>query len=399
MKRSTERILTTFVGSLARPADLIDLMKAKETSQLYDHEALATRVRSAVVEVVRRQVEAGVDIVTDGEQGKASFITYVGERLTGFEPRATNPREGPWVGSREEIAFPAYYEWYARSRPRNVAPPISMVCTAPITYQGQGALQTDIANLKAALKGLNVEEAFMPATSPTNIESQRRNEYYPTQEAYLYAIADAMREEYRGIVAAGFLLQIDDPRLVTYYVANPGLTAAECRQWAELRVEVLNYALRDIPPEQVRFHTCYGINIGPRVHDMPLKDIVDIMLKINAGAYSFEAANPRHEHEWHVWERVKLPEGKVLIPGVISHTTNLVEHPELVAERLVKYANIVGRERVIAGSDCGFSSFASAEPEIHPTVVWAKFQAMAEGAQLASAQLWEKRTTAAGRPV
>jgi 5-methyltetrahydropteroyltriglutamate--homocysteine methyltransferase len=388
MKRSTERILTTFVGSLARPADLIDLMKAKETGRPYDPETLAARVRSAVAEVVRRQAQAGVDIVTDGEQGKASFITYVGERLTGFEPRAASPREGPWVGSREEIAFPEYYEWYARGRPRNVAPPISMVCTGPITYKGQQALQMDIANLKAAIQGLNVEETFMPATSPTNIESQRRNEYYPTEEAYLYAIADAMREEYHGIVAAGCVLQIDDPRLVTYYVANPTLSVEQCRKWAELRVEVLNYALRDIPPEQVRFHTCYGINIGPRIHDMPLQDIIDIMLKINAGAYSFEAANPRHEHEWRVWESVKLPEAKVLIPGVISHTTNLIEHPELVAERLVKYANIVGRERVIAGSDCGFSSFASAEPEIHPTVVWAKFQAMAEGARLASQQLW-----------
>jgi 5-methyltetrahydropteroyltriglutamate--homocysteine methyltransferase len=397
MKRSTERILTTFVGSLARPADLIDLMKAKETGQPHDPEALATRVCSAVAEVVRKQAEAGVDIVTDGEQGKASFITYVGERLTGFEPRATSPREGPWVGSREEIAFPEYYEWYARGRPRNVAPPISMVCTGPITYKGQQALQMDIANLKAALQGLSVEEAFMPATSPTNIESQRRNEYYSTEEAYLYAIADAMREEYHGIVAAGCVLQIDDPRLVTYYVANPTLSVEQCRKWAELRVEVLNYALRDIPPEQVRFHTCYGINIGPRIHDMPLQDIIDIMLKINAGAYSFEAANPRHEHEWRVWESVKLPEAKVLIPGVISHTTNLIEHPELVAERLMKYANIVGRERVIAGSDCGFSSFASSEPEIHPTVVWAKFQAMAEGARLASQQLWRRPTPATSR--
>ena len=388
MKRSTERILTTFVGSMARPADLIALMKAKESGQPYDPEALAARVRRAVAEVVRRQAETGVDVVTDGEQGKASFITYVGERLTGFEARATNPREGPWVGSREEIAFPEYYEWYARGRPRNVAPPVSMVCTGPITYKGQQALQTDIVNLKAALQGLHVEEAFMPATSPTNIESQRRNEYYPAEEAYLYAIADAMREEYHAIVAAGFVLQIDDPRLVTYYVANPTLAVEQCRKWAELRVEVLNYAIRNIPPEQVRFHTCYGINIGPRIHDMPLQDIIDIMLKINAGAYSFEAANPRHEHEWRVWENVKLPEAKVLIPGVISHTTNLVEHPELVAERLVKYAKIVGRERVIAGSDCGFSSFASAEPEIHPTVVWAKFQAMAEGARLASQQLW-----------
>jgi 5-methyltetrahydropteroyltriglutamate--homocysteine methyltransferase len=391
MKRSTERILTTFVGSLARPADLLEIMKAKEAGQPYDPEALATRVRSAVAEVVRHQAEAGVDIVTDGEQGKPGFIAYVSERLTGFEPRATSPREGPWVGSREEIAFPEYYARYAQMRPSNVAPPSSMVCTGPITYKGQKALQTDIENLKAALQGVQVEQAFMPAASPTNIESQRKNEYYPTEEAYLYAIADAMREEYHGIVDAGFLLQIDDPRLVTYYVANPGLSIEQCRTWAELRVEVLNYALRDIPPEQVRFHTCYGINIGPRVHEMPLQDIVDILLKINAGAYSFEAANPRHEHEWRVWERVKLPEGKVLIPGVISHTTNLVEHPELVAERLVRYARVVGREQVIAGSDCGFSSQATTEPEIHPTVVWAKFQAMTEGARLATAQLWGGR--------
>jgi 5-methyltetrahydropteroyltriglutamate--homocysteine methyltransferase len=388
MKRSTDRILTTFVGSLARPPDLIDVMRVKETGQPYDHKALARRVRSAVAEVVRRQAEAGVDVVTDGEQGKPGFVAYVSERLAGFEARATSPREGPWVGSREEIAFPEYYEWYARGRPRNVAPPTRMVCTRPIAYKGQQALQMDIDNFKAALQGVKVEEAFMPASSPTNIESQRPNEYYPTQEAYLYAIADAMRDEYHGIIAAGFLLQIDDPRLVTYYVAHPQLTVEQCRKWAEARVEVLNYALRDIPPEQVRFHTCYGINIGPRIHEMPLQDIVDIMLKINAGAYSFEAANPRHEHEWRVWENVKLPDGKVLIPGVISHTTNLVEHPELVAERLGRYARIVGRERIIAGSDCGFSSQATSEPEIHPTVVWAKFRAMAEGARLASQQLW-----------
>ena len=391
MKRSTERILTTFVGSLARPADLLQMMQAKESGQPYDHQALAGRVRRAVAEVVRRQAEAGVDVVTDGEQGKSGFVTYVSERLAGFEARQARPREGPWTGSREELAFPEYYHRYAQLRGGNVAAPISLVCTGPITYKGREALQTDIENLKAALGGVHVEEAFMPASSPTNIESQRQNEYYPSQEAYLYAIADAMREEYKAILDAGFILQIDDPRLVTYYVANPGLSIEQCRQWAELRVEALNYALRDISPERVRFHTCYGINIGPRVHELPLRDIVDIMLRIHAGAYSFEAANPRHEHEWRVWEQVKLPEGKVLIPGVISHTTNLVEHPELVAERLVRYANVVGREQVIAGSDCGFSSQATMEPEVHPSVVWAKFQAMAEGARLASAELWGSR--------
>jgi 5-methyltetrahydropteroyltriglutamate--homocysteine methyltransferase len=388
MQRSTDRILTTFAGSLARPADLLEMMRAKEGGQPYEPEAYAARVRRAVAEVVRQQVEAGVDIVCDGEQGKPGFFAYVSERLTGFEPRATTAPGGPWTGSREALAFPEFYQWYEQKRPRNVAAPFGMVCTGPITYQGQAALQTDIANLKAALQGLHVAEAFMPAISPTNIEGPRRNEYYPTQEAYLYAIADAMREEYQGIVEAGFLLQIDDPRLVSYYGANPGVSVEACLEWAEFRVNVLNYALRDIPPDRVRFHTCYGINIGPRVHEMALQDVVHLLLKIQAGAYSFEAANPRHEHEWRVWERVKLPEGKVLIPGVISHSTNVVEHPELVAERIVRYARLVGRENVIAGSDCGFASQANTEPEIHPSVVWAKFQAMAEGARLATKQLW-----------
>src|SRR5215831_21309836 len=305
MKHSTDRILTTFVSSLARPPDLLEMMYAREHGQPYDQAAYAGQVRRAVADVVRRQVEAGVDVVCDGEQGKSGFFTYVSERLAGFEPRETTSPAGPWAGSREALAFPEYYQWYARGRPPSVAAPFGMVCTGPITYKGQAALRTDIENLKAALQGVKAKEAFLPATSPTNIEGQRKNAYYPTEEAYLYAIADAVREEYNSIVGAGFLLQIDDPRLVTYYVANPGLSIEQCRKWAELRVEVLNYALRDIPPEQVRFHTCYSINIGPRIHDMALRDIVDILLKINAGAYSFEAANPRHEHEWRVWESVK----------------------------------------------------------------------------------------------
>ncbi|OGQ75773.1 MAG: methionine synthase [Deltaproteobacteria bacterium RIFCSPLOWO2_12_FULL_60_16] len=391
MKRSTERILTTFVGSLARPADLIEMLKAKESGRTYDRQAFAARVRSAVAEAVRRQAEAGVDIVSDGEQGKPGFVTYIGERLAGFEPRPTPPRAGPWVGSREVMDFPEYYEWYSQWRGASVGPPTGLVCTGPISYKGQEALQRDIENLKAALRGVDVQEAFLPAPSPANVEAQRKNEHYPTEEAYLYAIAEAMRVEYNAIVGAGLLLQVDDPRLVTYYNSTPGSTVEQCRKWAELRVEALNHALKDIPPEKVRFHTCYGINIGPRIHDMALKDMVDIMLRVNAGAYSFEAANPRHEHEWRVWENVKLPEGKILIPGVITHCSNIVEHPELVAERLVRFARIVGRENIIAGSDCGFSSQATAEPEIHPTVVWAKFKAMAEGARLASEELWGRR--------
>ena len=388
MKHSTDRILTTHTGSLARPLGLLDMMAAKEAGQPYDREAYATTVRSAVTEVVRRQAETGVDILCDGEQSKTGFFAYVSERLGGFEPMDAPQRAGPWEGSREVQSFPEYYELYARGRRPGVAAPFGMVCTGPVTYQGQELIKTDLDNLKAALQGVSAEEVFVPSSSATNVEAQRRNEYYPTGEEYLQAIADAMREEYHAIIEAGFLLQIDDPRLVTYYVSRPDLTIEECRKWAELRVEVLNYALRDIPPERVRFHTCYGINIGPRVHDMELKDIVDILLRINAGAFSFEAANPRHEHEWRVWQTAKLPEGKILIPGVISHTTNLVEHPEAIAERLVKYAGVVGRENVIAGSDCGFSSQATTETEIHPTVVWAKFQAMSEGAALASKELW-----------
>ena len=388
MKRSTDRILTTFTGSLARPAELLELMRAKESGQPYDQQAYTDRVRSAVADVVRKQVESGVDVVSDGEQGKPGFFAYVSERLTGFESREVPTSAGPWAGSREALAFPEFYRSYAQGPARRVAAPFTMACTGPITYKGQAAVRRDIENFKAALKGLSLQEAFMPAISPTNIEGPRRNEYYPTQEAYLYAIADAMREEYQSIIDAGFLLQIDDPRLVSYYCSNPGVSIQQCIEWAELRVAVLNYALKDIPPDKVRFHTCYGINIGPRIHEMELKDVVHLILQINAGAYAFEGANPRHEHEWHIWERVKLPEGKAIIPGVISHTTNIVEHPELVAERIVRLAKLVGRDCVIAGSDCGFSSQATTEPEIHPTVVWAKFQAMAEGARLATRQLW-----------
>jgi len=388
MKHSTDRILTTFVGSLARPVGLIEMLKAKDSGQPYNDQSYDALLRDAVADVVRRQAEAGIDIVSDGEQGKPGFITYVGERLAGFEPRTAPARPGPWVGSRELRDFPEYYEWYSQSRGVSIGAATSLVCTAPIVYKGHEMLQRDIENFKAALKQVNVEEAFMPASSPTNIEAQRKNEYYPSEEAFLYAIADAMHEEYNAIVAAGLLLQVDDPRLVTYYNSTPDSTVEQCRKWAELRVEALNHALKDVPPEKVRFHTCYSINIGPRIHDMALKDIVDIMLKVNAGAYSFEGANPRHQHEWRVWETVKLPPGKILIPGVITHCSNIVEHPEFIAERIVKYAEIVGRENVIAGSDCGFSSQATPDPEIHPTVVWAKFKALAEGARLASDKLW-----------
>lgn len=388
MKHSTERMLTTHTGSISRPSGLISAMGLKERGEDYDTEEYGALVRDAVASVVSQQLDAGVAVICDGEQGKPSYLTYVKERLTGFEIRDTDTGEDPWRGSREVEAFPEFYEWNARTRTGIVAPRRATVCSGPITYIGQEALQTDIDNLKAALKGKNPEEVFMPAISPSDIEGRQRNEYYATDEEYLYAIAEAMSEEYRAIVDAGFLLQVDDPRLVTYYVSNPQASIEDCRRWAELRVEAINHALKGIPQDRIRFHTCYGINIGPRVHEMALKNIVDIMLRVNAGAYSFEAANPAHEHEWPVWKTAGLPDGKVLIPGVISHSTNLVEHPELIAQRLVRYANIVGRENVIGGSDCGFSSFASSEPEIHPTVVWAKFRSMAEGARIASQELW-----------
>ena len=383
MQHSTKRILTTHAGSLPRPPDLLDMLAAKEQGQPVDEAARAARLPLAVKDIVAKQIEFGIDIVDDGEYSKPSFVTYVNERLGGFEVDKDAPRRGPWVGSREELSFPEFYaQIHAGSRQNR------MVCTGPISYKGHAQLQLDIANLKAAIGGAKVE-AFMPAISPSNIEEWQRNTYYKTQEEYVAAIAEAMREEYKAIVDAGLLLQIDDPRLVSYYLVQPGASIAECRKWARTRIDVLNHALRGIPPEKIRHHTCYGINMGPRVHDMEVKHLLDLILKINAGAYSFEAANPRHEHEWKIWGNAKLPKDKVLIPGVISHSTVLVEHPELVAERIVRFASLVGKERVIAGSDCGFATFAGSK-EVHPSIVWAKLQAMTEGARLASRALWKK---------
>ena len=383
MQRSADRILTTHCGSLARPTDLLDLMKAKVNGQPYDHNAYARRVQSAVAESVRKQVESGIDIVTDGEQSKPGFFTYVNERLTGFAPK---PGARFSMFADEVAAFPEYYEEYFRQAMLggSVASVVPMVCTGPVTYQGQEALQRDIDNLKAALAGVNPEAVFMPAVAPSGVGM---NEYYRTEEEYLHAVAEALRTEYQAIVNAGFLVQIDDPFLTDVY-SDSSLNNTEKRKKAEMYVEALNYGLRGIPVEKVRFHTCYGINEGPRVYDAQLKDVLETMLKVTAGAYSFEAANARHEHEYHLWETVKLPEGKVLIPGVITHASNIVEHPEYIAERIVRYAKLVGRENVIAGADCGFSSQATYHPEVHPTVVWAKFQAMAEGAHLATKQLW-----------
>jgi 5-methyltetrahydropteroyltriglutamate--homocysteine methyltransferase len=376
VKRSQDRILTTHAGSLPRPADLFAMPPGTA--------AYADRVRRAVAEVVREQVKTGLDVVDDGEMSKPSFITYVTDRLSGFE-RSAEPGGLPWAGSKEVTAFPEYYEPSLRQSPNAAAP--RFACVGPIAYTGHAHVQADIANLKAALATVPVEEAFLPAIAPSNVEGRHRNQYYKSDEEYVFAIADAMHQEYRAIVDAGFLLQIDDPRLVTYYIMHPTSTVAECRRWAEVRVDALNHALRGIPRDRVRFHTCYSINMGPRVHDMELKDVVDLILRVNAGAYSFEAANPRHEHEWRVWQTVKLPDGAVLIPGVITQSTVLVEHPELVSERIVRFAGVVGRDNVIAGADCGFATFAGST-EIHPTIAWAKLRALAEGARIATQRLW-----------
>jgi 5-methyltetrahydropteroyltriglutamate--homocysteine methyltransferase len=389
MQRSTDRILTTHVGSLVRPPGLVELMRAKENGQPYDQQELATRVRSSVQEVVHKQVETGIDIPSDGEYGKPSFSGYVNERLSGFERRPRDPNESPLLNwGRDRQLFREFYEEYDRATGSASGYPV--VCTGPITYQGQAAVQSDIATFKAALAGVNPAEAFIPAVAPGTIELQRRNTYYPTDEAYLFAIAEAMREEYRAIVDAGFVLQLDDPRVVTQYgMPDPAPSIADYRKFAELRVEAINHALAGIPSDRVRYHLCWGSWHGPHVTDVPLKDIVDIVLRVRADAYSVEAANPRHEHEWQIWEDVKLPDGKILIPGVVAHTTNLVEHPELIAWRITTYARLVGRENVIAGTDCGFSQGAFT-PRVHHSIMWAKLQALAEGAALATKQLWSR---------
>src|SRR5262245_10204996 len=394
MKHSTKRILTTHVGSLARSDSLTALLRLREERQPYDRAELARQVRDSVADVVRKQIEAGVDIVTDGEQGKSGFFGYVIERFNGFERKPAAPGTvRPRALGREYLSFPDYYAWSER-----IAEPFGGrsggrghdidTCTGPVSYKGQEAVRADIDNLKAATRGLSYEDIFMPAIASSYVAATFANEYYRTHEEYEQAVSDALREEYKAIVDAGFILQLDDPRLVTYYMMHPELSVEDCRKWAAGRVEVINYSIRDIPPEKVRFHTCYSIDVGPRIHEMALKDIVDIMLKINAAAYLFEAANPRHEHEYHVFERVKLSAGKILIPGVISHTTNLVEHPELVAERIVRFAKLVGRENVIAGADCGFAASALRFNDTHPSIAWLKFAALAEGARLATNELW-----------
>ena len=370
------RILTTHVGSLPRPQALSEMMAEGQMSgAAYDRAVVA-----AVNDVVRRQTDAGIDIVDDGEQSKPGFIIYIDERLSGMEPRTDNP---PQLDTREKRDFPEFYE-HGHSGSR---PPMRL-CTGPVKYTGQKRVEADIANLKAALKGLKVGDVFMPAVSPGQIMRYHVNRYYKSDDEFLIAIGEALREEYKAIIGAGFMLQIDDPHLAMHYMLEPKLSVEDCRRWASHYVEILNHTLRDLPVDRIRHHTCYGINMGPRVNDMEFKHLLDIVLNIRAGFYSFEAANPRHEHEWKLWEGVKLPAGKAIIPGVITHCSVLVEHPELVSERIQRFAGAVGRENVIAGADCGFASMPRAVVEVHPSIVWAKFRSLSEGARLASRALW-----------
>jgi 5-methyltetrahydropteroyltriglutamate--homocysteine methyltransferase len=384
MKRSTGRILTTHVGSLPRPRELLDLMRKKILGETYDQAAYDDRIEQAVRNVVAQQVKCGIDIVTDGEMSKPGFFTYVQDRLTGFEAR---PGQGPRKFAAEIEAFPEYYaEYFKRAMTGGgVAPIAPLFCTGPVSYVGAERLREDLANLKSALAGVTYADAFLPSVAPSGVGI---NAYYKNDCEFLHAVGEALRTEYLAIVEAGFLVQIDDPFLSDVFIELKS-DPVQMRRTADLYVEVTNHALRGIPPEKVRLHTCYGINEGPRIHEAALAEVVGHMLRINAGAYSFEAGNARHEHEYHLWETVKLPEGKILIPGMITHASNIVEHPELIAERIVRFADRVGRENVIAGADCGFSSQASYHTEVNEAVMWKKFEALTEGARLATRKLWQ----------
>jgi 5-methyltetrahydropteroyltriglutamate--homocysteine methyltransferase len=381
MLYSTDRILTTHAGSLPRPADLRDLVLAKANGAAQDPAAFDARLRSAVAETVRRQVEAGIDCVNDGELSKTNFTDYVRGRIAGYETRPSSGVRRLSITARDETKFAGYFAANPRMRP--VGPPTMPVCVAPLRYVGQADLAKDLDNFKAALAGVSVAGAFLPANTPGTIEHWMLNEHYKSDEEFVFAIADAMREEYQAIVDAGFLLQIDDPDLPDGWNCLPGITLPEYRKYAAIRVDALNHSLRGLPRDKVRLHVCWGSHHGPHHDDIPLKDIIDLIFRVNAGSYSIEASNPCHEHEWKVFEDVKLPEGATLIPGVIGHCTDFIEHPDLVAERLVRYARLVGRENVLAGTDCGLGSRVG-----HPSICWAKIEAMAEGARRATRVLW-----------
>jgi len=373
MKRSTDRILTTHVGSLIRPKALLDAKDAQ-------HE---TALRQSVADVVARQAEAGIDVVNDGEFGKSGWANYVLDRMTGFAPRPNVLVPAVWLG-RDRIRFA---EFMAAEFPRGVTGTPGHACVAPITYQGQASVRRDLANLKAAAAATKVEELFFTAVAPASVGYDARNEHYASERDYVFAIAAALREEYLEIHKAGVVLQVDDAVLANMYDHLVAESPQRYREWAELRIDALNHALDGIPEDRIRYHICFGSWHVPHVADAALQDIIDLVLKVNAGAYSIEAANVRHEHEWRVWQKVKLPPGKILIPGVVTHHTTTVEHPRLVADRIVNFAKLIGRENVIAGTDCGFAQ-AETIQRVHPQVMWAKLESLAEGARIASKELW-----------
>lgn len=407
-----DRILTTHVGSLARPRALLDLLAAVERGESIDAAEHERVLAEAVTDVVRRQAEVGIDVVDDGEMGKSSWITYLYERVSGLEPRLV-PLEGGNLlpPSRDRQAFPEFYAEHDAAFARELANQVRLAdadqapkagaveaegkfwfCTGPITYDSS-ALARDLSRLKTALEGVDVTDAFLPVVAPASVY-WLRNEYYATEEEFVFAVADALHEEYKAIVDAGFLLQVDDAVLLHEYdsILALGGSVEDYRRWAELRVEALNHALAGIPEDRVRYHVCFGSWHGPHVFDPPLADVIDLVLSVRARYYLMEQANPRHEHEWRIWENVTLPEGKVLVPGVVTHHTNVVEHPELVAERLVRLAKLVGPDAVMGGTDCGFAQGAFLQ-RVHPTIQWAKLQALAEGAQIATKKLFGARAT------
>jgi 5-methyltetrahydropteroyltriglutamate--homocysteine methyltransferase len=391
MKRSSDRILTTHVGSLVRPPRLLELVRAKEAGDAAGAQAYDRCLADSVAEAVRRQVQAGIDIVNDGEFGKStSWSLYALKRVSGFEQRPVKAGADPFARGADRERFKEFYAELEGGNDRtwsNVTK-TEAVCVAPVKYIGLGELQHDIDNLKAALQGIKTVEAFLPVAAPSSAIPDRKNEYYRSEEDLVVALAEALRTEYRAIVDAGFLLQVDDARAaVTYDRMVPPASFDDYYRWVGRHVEVLNHALEGIPEDRIRYHVCWGSWPGPHTTDVPLRKIVDLILKVRAGAYLIEAANPRHEHEWRVWEDVKLPEGKILAPGVVSHGTNVVEHPELVAERITRFAGVVGRENVMASTDCGFAQ-EQFNRRVHPSIMWAKLEAMAEGARIASGELW-----------
>lgn len=381
MRRSEDRILTTHVGSIPRPKAMLDMASVR-TGPPKDPAAYAELVRSSVADIVRRQAAAGIDIINDGEYGKSSWANYVLERMSGFAARPGSKHPMYWLGSDRE-RFPELVENEFRHLLRTIQ---EQVCNGPIRYDAT-AVQRDISNLKSALAGTAAVEGFITAVAPASAVFNGVDEFYGNEREYIFALAEALRQEYLAIHEAGFLVQVDDAVLANMYDYLVSQSPQLYRQWAELRIDALNHALRDIPEDRVRYHVCFGSWHLPHMSDAPLEDIVDLILKVKAGAYSLEAANPRHEHEWRVWQKVKLPAGKVLIPGVITHHVMTVEHPQVVADRIVKYASIVGRENVIAGTDCGFAQAENVQ-RVHPDVMWAKFEALAEGALLATRELW-----------